>query len=143
MSSSSVQDSPVKVVHESDTVARITLKDKEILLLGTAHVSHESVEQVSAVIREEKPDQVCVEIDAGRYQSISKKENWEQMNLNKVFREKKGFLLLANLVMAAFQRKVGLNTGIKPGEEMKRAIEVAKELEIPFSFSDRPVQISL
>ncbi len=131
------------IVNESDTVTRITLEDREIILMGTAHVSHESVEQVAQAIREESPDRICVEIDAGRYQSLSKKENWQQMNLNKVFREKKGFLLLANLVLTSFQRKVGMGTGIKPGEEMKRAIEVARELDIPFSFSDRPVQITL
>ncbi len=129
--------------NESDTVTRITFENREIILMGTAHVSHESVEEVANAIREENPDRICVEIDAGRYQSLSKKENWQQMNLNKVFREKKGFLLLANLVLTSFQRKVGMNTGIKPGEEMKRAIEVARELNIPFSFSDRPVQMTL
>jgi pheromone shutdown-related protein TraB len=98
---------------------------------------------VNDAIREEKPDRLCVEIDAGRYQSLSKKENWQQMNLNKVFRERKGFLLLANLALTSFQRKVGMNTGIKPGEEMKIAIETASELGIPFSFSDRPVQMTL
>ena len=131
------------IVNESDTVSRITLADREILLMGTAHVSQDSVEEVAQAIRNEGPDRICVEIDAGRYQSLSKKDNWKEMNLNKVFREKKGFLLLANLVLTSFQRKVGMNTGIKPGEEMKRAIEVASELNIPFSFSDRPVQMTL
>ena len=131
------------VVNESDTVTRISLEDREIILMGTAHVSQESVQEVANAIREEGPDRICVEIDSGRYQSLSKKENWQQMNLNKVFREKKGFLLLANLALTSFQRKVGMNTGIKPGEEMKIAVETANELSIPFSFSDRPVQMTL
>ncbi|OQY33310.1 MAG: conjugal transfer protein TraB [Spirochaetaceae bacterium 4572_59] len=130
-------------VNESDTVTRITLEDREIILMGTAHVSKESVEQVANAIREENPDRLCVEIDSGRFQSLSKKENYQQMNLNKIFREKKGFLMLANLVMTSFQRKIGMNTGVKPGEELKRAVEVATELGIPFSFSDRPVQMTL
>ena len=131
------------VSNESDTVTRIQLGEREIILMGTAHVSNESVEQVAEAIRQESPDRVCVEIDSGRYQSLTKKDNWQQMNLNKVFREKKGFLLLANLVLSSFQRKVGMNSGVKPGEEMKKAVEVATELNIPFSFSDRPVQITL
>jgi pheromone shutdown-related protein TraB len=131
------------VENESDTVSRIRMGEREILILGTAHVSLDSVDEVTNTIREELPDRICVEIDAGRYQSLSKDEKWQQMDLTKVFREKKGFLLLANLVMTSFQRKVGNNTGIKPGEDMKMAVEVAKELSIPFSFSDRPVQMTL
>ncbi|MDA3956472.1 TraB/GumN family protein [Oceanispirochaeta sp.] len=133
----------IKIDHEGDTVSRIHLANREILLLGTAHVSLDSVEEVTNAIREELPDRICVEIDAGRYQSPSKNEKWQQMDLTKVFRQKKGFLLLANLVLTSFQRKVGMNTGIKPGEEMKMAIEVAEELSIPYSFSDRPVQMTL
>ncbi|MBF9015286.1 MULTISPECIES: TraB/GumN family protein [unclassified Oceanispirochaeta] len=131
------------VENESDTVSRIRMGEREILILGTAHVSLDSVDEVTNTIREELPDRICVEIDAGRYQSLSKDEKWQQMDLTKVFKEKKGFLLLANLVMTSFQRKVGNNTGIKPGEDMKMAVEVAKELSIPFSFSDRPVQMTL
>ena len=101
------------------------------------------MDEVCQSIREELPDRICVEIDAGRYQSLSKDEKWQQMDLTKVFREKKGFLLLANLVLTSFQRKVGNNTGIKPGEDMKQAVEVAQEMSIPFSFSDRPVQMTL
>ncbi|MEJ2041263.1 MAG: AAA family ATPase, partial [Desulfosarcinaceae bacterium] len=40
-------------------------KDKEIYLLGTAHVSRQSVEQVKTLITEQKPDTVCVELCAG------------------------------------------------------------------------------
>jgi len=133
----------IMIEHEGDTVSRIRLGEREILILGTAHVSRDSVDEVTNAIREELPDRICVEIDAGRYQSLSRDEKWQQMDLTKVFREKKGFLLLTNLVLTSFQRKVGMNTGIKPGEEMKMAIEVAEELSIPFSFSDRPVQMTL
>jgi len=133
----------IVIEYEGDTAARLRLGEREILILGTAHVSKESVDEVTNSIREELPDRICVEIDAGRYQSLSKDEKWQQMDLTKVFREKKGFLLLTNLILTSFQRKVGMNTGIKPGEEMKMAIEVAEELSIPFSFSDRPVQMTL
>jgi pheromone shutdown protein TraB len=62
---------------------------REITLIGTAHVSRESIEEVSKAIREEKPDRVCIELDQGRYDSIGNSENWEKLNVVKVFREGK------------------------------------------------------
>ena len=81
----------------------VTLNEKEFKLVGTAHVSRESIDEVRNIIREEKPDMVCVELDQGRYNSIAHNDNWEKLNLSKVFREGKGFLLIANLVLASFQ----------------------------------------
>jgi pheromone shutdown-related protein TraB len=65
------------------------------------------------------------------------------LNLSKVFKERKGFLLIANLVLAGFQRRLGNQLGVTPGEEMKVAIETAKELGIPYSLCDREVQTTL
>ncbi len=88
---------------------------REIVLLGTAHVSRESVEEVRKVIAEEKPDRVCVELDEGRYTSISQGSSWQNLNVGKVIRQGKGFLLMANLVLASFQRRLGKDLGVKPG----------------------------
>jgi pheromone shutdown protein TraB len=115
----------------------------EITLIGTAHVSRESIEEVRRIIREENPGFVCVELDRGRYSSMTQKENWEQLNVSKVFREGRGFLLIANLVLSGFQRRMGDELGVKPGEEMKTAVETAGELGIPCCFCDREVQITL
>jgi pheromone shutdown-related protein TraB len=69
--------------------------------------------------------------------------SWEKLNIAKVFREGKGFLLMANLVLAGFQRRLGSELGVKPGEEMKAALETAQELNIPYALCDREVQITL
>jgi pheromone shutdown-related protein TraB len=122
---------------------RITLGGAGIDLIGTAHVSRESIDEVARVIREEKPGVVCVELDQGRYSSISQKENWKRLNVSNVFKEGKGFLLIANLVLASFQRRLGNELGVKPGEEMKTAVETAVELGIPYSLCDREVQTTL
>ncbi|MDR0583458.1 MAG: TraB/GumN family protein [Treponema sp.] len=122
---------------------RIRLGGVEIDLIGTAHVSRESIDEVARVIREEKPGVVCVELDQGRYGSISQKENWERLDVSRVFKEGKGFLLIANLVLAGFQRRLGNELGVKPGEEMKTAVETAVELGIPYSLCDREVQTTL
>jgi pheromone shutdown-related protein TraB len=121
----------------------LNLGGREITLIGTAHVSRESISEVNRGIRETKPDVVCVELDQGRYNSISQKENWEKLNIAKVIKEGKGFLLIANLVLAGFQRRLGNELGVKPGEEMKTAVETADELGIPYVLCDRDVQITL
>lgn len=128
---------------ESDTITQIILGDREIILIGTAHISRDSIDEVKKVIEEEKPDHVCVEIDASRYKAMTEGQNWENMKIDKVLKERKGFLLLANLVLTSFQRKMGKNLGTTPGEDMKVAIEVSKEAGIPFSFSDREIQVTL
>jgi len=127
----------------SGNITTITLNGKEFKLIGTAHVSRESIEEVRNIICEEKPDMVCVELDQGRYNSIANNDNWEKLNLSKVFKEGKGFLLIANLVLASFQRRLGNELGVKPGEEMKTAVEAAKELGVPFSLCDREVHTTL
>jgi len=121
----------------------MVLGNLEIILIGTAHVSQDSIDEVRKTIQEEKPRQVCVELDAGRYAAISKQNYWENLNMVKVFKEGKGFLLMANLVLSGFQRRMGAELGVKPGEEMKVALETADELGIPHSLCDREVQITL
>ncbi len=133
----------MKVNAISDTETRIELKDKEIILVGTAHVSKDSVDEVKRIIGELSPDHVCVEIDQTRYKTMTEGQNWENMKIDKVLKERKGFLLLANLVLSSFQKKMGKNLGVTPGEDMKAAVEAAKEAGIPFSFADREVQITL
>ena len=96
-------------------------EDKAVTLLGTAHVSKESVQLVSRVILEEKPDTVCVELCQSRYQALRQKERWLEMDVIKVIKEKKAFLLLSNLLLASFQKKIARQFDIRPGEEMIKA----------------------
>ncbi|MDR2535265.1 MAG: TraB/GumN family protein [Treponema sp.] len=127
----------------NDTRITVALENREIILIGTAHVSRESIEEVNQIIREDPPDMVCVELDAGRYKSIADKEHWETLDLARILKEGKGFLLIANLILSGFQRRLGTTIGVKPGEEMKTAIETAQELGIPYAFCDREVQTTL
>jgi len=124
-------------------MTRLAVEGREIVLLGTAHVSRESVDEVRRVVSEEKPDRVCVELDEGRHASMSQGNSWQNLNVGKVIREGKGFLLMANLVLASFQRRLGKDLGVKPGEEMLAAIQVSQELGIPYSLCDRNIQVTL
>lgn len=127
----------------NDNRVSITLQDREFILVGTAHVSQESIAEVGQVIRETTPDRVCVELDPGRYASMTQQDNWEKLNIAKVIKEGKGFLLMANMVLSSFQKRLGGVMGVKPGDEMKVAIETATERGIPFSLCDREVQTTL
>jgi pheromone shutdown-related protein TraB len=125
------------------TVTRLPLGSREIILVGTAHVSRTSVEEVRKIIAEEKPDHVCVELDEGRYASLTQGNTWHELDIGKVIREGKGFLLLSNLVLSSFQRRLGADLGVKPGEEMLAALQAADELGVPHSLCDRNIQITL
>ena len=114
----------------------------EIILIGTAHISSGSVEQVERIIEEESPDRVCIELDESRMKSKSEKQSWENMDIRKVFREGKGFFLLANTALASFQKRMGEQTGIKPGEEILTAAKIANEKGIPLSLCDREIQVT-
>ena len=122
---------------------RLSVDGREIILVGTAHVSRESVEEVRRAVEEEAPDRVCIELDDGRFASMSEGSNWQNLNIGKVIREGKGFLLLANLVLGSFQRRLGKDLGVKPGEEMLAAVKIAQEKNIPFSLCDRSIQVTL
>jgi pheromone shutdown protein TraB len=86
---------------------------------------------------------VCVELDEGRYASITEHGSWAKLDISKVLKEGKGFLLIANITLSSFQRRLGGDLGVKPGEEMLAAINTAKEMGIPFSLCDREVQLTL
>ncbi|HPE89636.1 MAG TPA: TraB/GumN family protein [Spirochaetia bacterium] len=127
----------------SDTIKALELSGRRIVLVGTAHVSRESVDEVAATIRDEAPDGVCVELDEARWRSMSAPDAWEKTDIVKVIKEGRAFLLLANLALSSFQRRMGMDSGVKPGEEMVAAIRAAEAAGIPFSFCDRDVQTTL
>jgi pheromone shutdown-related protein TraB len=127
----------------NDNTHRLTFEDKDVILIGTAHVSRESAELVSKVIEEENPDTVCVELCQSRYQAITQKNKWQDTDLIKVIKEKKAFLLLSNLMLASFQKRIGERLGIKPGEEMLRAIQVAEEVGASVHLADRDIRTTL
>ena len=130
-------------VNDNPNIHHLRHQDKEITLVGTAHVSQESVELVKQVIEQQKPETVCIELCQSRYQSLTQKKLWEDTNLTKVIKEKKAFLLLANLMLASFQKKIGKKLGIQPGQEILQAIDSAKETGATIHLADRDIRITL
>ena len=129
-------------VSNSD-IHHLSFEDKEVILLGTAHVSKESARLVASVIEEEKPDTVCIELCQSRYQSIRQKDRWQNMDIVKVIKEKKAFLLLSNLLLASFQKRIAEKLDIKPGAEIISAIETAEKVGAQIHLADRDIRITL
>lgn len=127
----------------SSDIHRLEVADKEIVLIGTAHISRDSVTTVRKVIAEEAPDNVCVELDQQRYRSLTDSKGWQSLDLVKAIRQGQGPFLLANLALAAFQKRMGLQTGVKPGAELAAAAEAAKEQGAEVCFIDREIRITL
>ena len=126
----------------SQTQTVLELNGRKITLIGTAHVSEESVKEVAAAIKEIKPDCVAIELDEKRCESIKNPEKFRELDLIKVFKNKQIWLMLANLVLSSFQKRMGTNVGVKPGDEMITAMQTAEELNIPCTMVDRPIQIT-
>ena len=111
---------------------------REFILVGTAHISRESADLVREVIEKEQPDCVCVELDAQRYEALSQKRKFEELDLKQVIRNKQLAALLANLLLASYQKKLGGALGILPGTELLEATRAAEEHGIPIALWPGP-----
>lgn len=127
----------------SQTQKVLELNGRKITLIGTAHVSKESIEEVTQTIKTLSPDCVAIELDEKRADSIQNAERYSQLDIIKVLKRHEGFLLLANLILSSFQRRMGLNVGVKPGDEMLATINTANQMNISSVMVDRPIQITL
>jgi len=124
-------------------IHRIELDGREILLVGTAHVSKKSAEEVKELIEAEKPDTVCVELCPSRYQSISDADRWKNTNLVKVIKEGKAMLLLVNIILSSYQKRMANQFGINPGQEMIQGIASAREAGAELCLVDRDIQTTM
>jgi pheromone shutdown-related protein TraB len=121
----------------------LEIDGREFILVGTAHVSRESADLVREVIEKERPDCVCIELDAQRFEALSHRQRWENLDLRQVIRQRQLAPLLANLVLASYQKKLGGALGVIPGTELLEAARSAEEHQIPVALCDRDVRITL
>lgn len=117
----------------------VDLGDREVTIVGTAHISEESVQEVEDTIDEIRPDLVGVELDQSRYESLRDEKGWSDMDIVQAIRDGQGPLLLINLVMSIYQRRMGLEQGVKPGTELMKGIEKSEELGIDHTLLDRDI----
>jgi len=126
-----------------DRVSAITVDNRQIYLVGTAHVSQESVDDVRSTVEQVDPDTICIELCVSRHKAITQKDNWKKMDIVKVIKKKKAVLLLAQLIMSSFYRRLGEQLGVQPGAEMLEGIECAKQRNARLILADRDIEITL
>ena len=117
--------------------------DDELRILGTAHVSSESVELVRNQIEEWGPDLVAVELCPSRMAALTEPESLESEDLLKIIKEGRSAMILLQSALAAQQRRMGISSGEKPGAELLAAVNAAEESDIPVEMIDRDVVITL
>ena len=112
------------------------------LLLGTAHVSRESVEAVRDAIGSGQFDVVAVELDEQRLQALTDADSLARLDLVEVIRSGRTAMFAANLALAGYQRRLAEQLGIEPGGELKRAVLEARARELPVQLIDRDVGLT-
>ena len=125
------------------SVNNIVEIDDELRILGTAHVSSESVELVRNQIEEWGPDLVAVELCPSRMAALTEPESLESEDLLKIIKEGRSAMILLQSALAAQQRRMGISSGEKPGAELLAAVNAAEESDIPVEMIDRDVVITL
>lgn len=123
----------------NENIVKLSYKDKEIYLIKTAHVSKNSVEDVDECFNEINPDSICIELDKQRYESINNKEKWRDTDISKVIKENKVGLLLVNIILSSFQKRMAINLESQNGGEMLEGMALAKNNNKNLVLADRPV----
>jgi pheromone shutdown-related protein TraB len=124
----------------NDPVTRLMVDGKEIILIGTAHVSQQSAELVKKIIEEERPDSVCIELDEKRYDTIQNPKAWESTDIISVIKSKRVGFLLANLALSSYQKRIAQKLNVTVGAEMLQGIQSAKEVDAQLVLADRDIQ---
>jgi pheromone shutdown-related protein TraB len=125
-----------------ENITRLQIDGKEIILIGTAHVSKRSAEQVKEVIESERPDSVCIELDEQRYQTMMEGNQWKDTDIFKIIKDGKASVLLVNLALSSFQKRIANQLGINAGQEMLQGIESAQEVGARLVLADRNIGIT-
>ncbi|MBX7143910.1 MAG: TraB/GumN family protein [Oligoflexia bacterium] len=132
-----------EIVSIRPNVDLVKLPGKDIYVVGTAHISQASADLAADVIREVRPDCVAIELCDSRFQSLKDPDRWKKTDLVSIIRGGKAYVLMAQLMLSGFQRKLGKKLNIKPGAEMMLAASIAGELNVPVVLADRDIRTTL
>ena len=95
------------------------------------------------MIESEEPDCVCVELDEKRFKALSDRSKFASLDIKEIIKRKQLSTLLINLMLSAYQKKLGNQLGVLPGTELLAAAQLAQEKNIPVHLSDRDVRVTL
>jgi len=114
-----------------------------IILIGTAHISEESVLEVRNAIETYKPEIVAVELCQRRFESITKKDKWENTPVTALIKSNNAYFMLAQTFLSSIQRKLGEEYGVEPGSEMIAAMQEAEKYHLTVALVDRDITVTL
>jgi pheromone shutdown-related protein TraB len=114
-----------------------------IILIGTAHISQESVDEVRKAIETYKPDIVAVELDKRRHDTLTKKIDWEKTPVTSLIKSNNAYFMLAQTFLASVQRRLGEEYGVEPGSEMIAAMQEAEKFHLNVALVDRDITVTL
>ena len=128
---------------QEDIIKTIQINNSEITLIGTAHVSQLSVEMVEGKIATGDYDCVAVELCLPRLENITNQAWWKNLDIYQIFKKKKAGLLLINLALTAYQKRLAERIGVEAGKEMVRAVELSREKDLRLEVIDRNISTTL
>lgn len=121
-------------------ITKLDVNGKEIYLIGTAHVSLTSRQEVKDCIDEVHPDSICIELDEDRYEAFQNPKRWEETDIIQVIRENKTGYMIVNLILSSYQRRIAKKMNVQAGQEMLQGIESSKEINAHLVLADRNIQ---
>ncbi len=133
----------VEAASNQDIIKTVHVNGAAITLVGTAHVSRKSVELVEEMVRNGEYDRIAIELCPPRFQNLVQKSMWKNLNIYQILRQGKGTLLLVNLALSAYQKRLADKIGVEPGQEMIKAIELSAEYNLPLEVIDRDITTTL
>lgn len=126
-----------------ERVTRLEVEGKTVYIVGTAHVSKQSVDDVIDTVAAVRPDSICIELCASRHRSLIERDNWKKMDLFKILKQGKALFLLVQLIMSSFYRKLGKKLGVEPGAEMLEGAKLAESTGAKLVLADRDIEVTL
>ena len=115
----------------------------ELWLIGTAHISRQSVEQVRSVIEHLRPDTVIVELDERRLKSLENSRSFQEMNIIRIVKEGQTAFVIATLLLQIVQKRMSAATGVKPGAELLEAVHAGRLVGARVVVADRDIGVTL
>ena len=125
-----------------ELVRRIFLDKREIVLVGTSHISKESAELVKEVIEKESPDTVCLEWDKTRYNKYMNPDEWSDTDIVQVIKQKKLIVLISSVIYSLIQKHLAKINDSVPGAEFFQAVNSAEKIGAKLALVDRDSQVT-
>jgi pheromone shutdown-related protein TraB len=134
----------VSITEAGQNLHKIEFEEGKVLyLIGTAHVSAESVKLVEETINEHSPDTVAVELDENRLEVLKNRKKYEETDIFEIFKKGKVLFFSVQLMLTSYQKKIAEKTGVAPGAEFRKAVEMAEEKNLKLVNADRDISITL